>query len=143
MQMRHRHWLVAALAAGALAAGPAGAQVAGQTTIAATVEQTPLGVSVTEAQVVALGWSARKGIIGKDVYNDAGQKIGKIADLIVAPDSAVSYAIVGVGPFVGITHHDVAIPVRQFDLQAGRFVLAGASKDALKALPRFEYAPSK
>jgi len=40
-----------------------------------------------------------KQILGKDVYNEAGGKIGDINDLIVAPSRAFAYAIVGVGGF--------------------------------------------
>ena len=37
--------------------------------------------------------------------------------------------------------NDVAIPVSQIkQTQEGKFVLAGATKDALKAMPPFEYA---
>jgi len=31
--------------------------------------------------------------------------------------------------------------VNQFTQQDGKFVLAGATKDAIKAMPAFEYAP--
>ena len=41
-------------------------------------------------------------MLGKDVYNDSGEKIGDINDLIVSPNKAVSYAIVGVGGFPGM-----------------------------------------
>ena len=54
---------------------------------------------------------------------------------------AVSYAIVGAGGFLGVDRHDVAIPVNQFTQKDGKFVLAGATKDAIKAIPQFEYAP--
>jgi uncharacterized ion transporter superfamily protein YfcC len=57
-------------------------------------------ISTEQLREVATGWSAKKQILGKDVYNDAGEKIGGINDLIVAPNRAVSYAIVGVGGFV-------------------------------------------
>ena len=54
----------------------------------------------------------------------------------------MSYAIIGAGGFLGMGKHDVAIPVGQFkeDKDKGRIVLAGATKDALKAMPKFEYA---
>jgi len=42
--------------------------------------------------------------------------------------------------FVGLGRHDVAIPVTQLKQQDGKFVLPGATKEAIKALPRFEYA---
>ena len=36
--------------------------------------------------------------------------------------------------------HDVAVPVSQFKLNDGKLVLAGATPDALKAMPAFEYS---
>ena len=107
------------------------AQVAGSTT---------MGVTVEEMKVVALGWSAKKKILGKAVYNDKNEKIGTVDDLIITPDKSVSYAIIGAGGFLGMGKHDVAVPVGQFKEDKGRIVLAGATKDALKAMPKFEYA---
>jgi hypothetical protein len=66
--------------------------------------------------------------------------VGKVDDIIVAPNKAISYAIVGAGGFLNVGTHDVAIPVNQFKVADGKLVLAGASKDALKAMPAFEYA---
>ena len=111
--------------------GNAGAQVAGATA---------LGVTITESSRIALGWSAKKSILGKTVYNDSDEKIGKVEDLIIAPDKSVSYLIIGAGGFVGIGRHDVAVPSTQIEEQNGRLVMAGASKEVVKAMPRFEYA---
>jgi len=70
--------------------------------------------------------------------------VGTIEDLIVAPDSAISFAIVGAGGFAGVGRHDVAIPVRQIQVQDnGKFVLPGATEEAIKSLPRFEYTKSE
>jgi sporulation protein YlmC with PRC-barrel domain len=107
--------------------------------MAQTAGSSVLSVSVTELREIAAGWSAKKQILGKDVYNETGEKIGTIDDLIVAPNRALSYAIVGVGGFLGVGTHDVAVPVSQFTQAAGRIVLPGATRDALKAAPRFEY----
>lgn len=106
------------------------AQVAGGTTTAGVVETTHL----------ALGWSVKKTLLGKAVYNETGQKVGKVEDLIVAPDSNVSFVIVGAGGFVGIGRHDVAVPVAQVKEQAGKLVMAGATRDSIKAMPAFQYA---
>jgi hypothetical protein len=97
-------------------------------------------ISTEQLREVATGWSAKKQILGKDVYNDAGEKIGDINDLIVAPSRAISYAIVGVGGFLGMGEHNVAVPVSKFKQQMDKIVLPGATKDALKAAPKFEYA---
>ena len=105
------------------------------------VGSTQLGVAVAELRDVTTGWSAKRQVLGKTVYNDSGDGIGKVDDIIVAPDKAVSYAIIGAGGFLGVGRHDVAIPVSQIKQQGdGKFVLAGATKDAIKAMPPFEYA---
>lgn len=103
-----------------------------------------LGVQTTEMQAVVAGWSARKNILGKAVYNEDNQRIGTIDDIIIAPGNAVSFAIIGAGGFLGLGKHDVAIPVDQIGMQDNnKFILPGATKDALKALPKFEYAPKQ
>jgi PRC-barrel domain len=99
-----------------------------------------IGVAAEEMKALALGWSAKKQILDKDVYNDNNEKVGKVEDLIIAPDKAVSYAIVGVGGFLGLDRHDVAIPAGQLKFDGGKLMLPGATKEALKALPQFEYA---
>ena len=107
------------------------AQVAGTTV---------LGVSVAEMREVALGWSVKHTILGQHVYNDKNERVGTVDDLIVTPDKALSYAIVNAGGFLGLAKHDVAIPVSQFKLVDKKLVLAGATKEALKASPEFQYA---
>ena len=114
-----------------MSAASAGAQVAGSSTI---------GVTTEEIKAVMEGWSAKKAILGKAVYNDKNEKIGTIDDLIITPDRSVSYAIVGAGGFLGIGKHDVAIPISQLKLEKDKFILPGATKEALKAMPKFEYA---
>jgi hypothetical protein len=83
------------------------AQVAGSTIV---------GASVTELRDVAMGWSAKRTILGQPVYNDKDERVGSIDDMIVAPDNAISYAILNAGGFTGLTKHDVAVPVSQLKL---------------------------
>jgi sporulation protein YlmC with PRC-barrel domain len=108
------------------------AQVAGAST--------SVGVNMTESTQVALGWSVKKTILGKMVYTDTGEKIGKVEDLIIATDKHVSYVIIAAGGFVGIGTHNVAIPVSQIQNQAGKLVMPGATRNIVKSLPRFDYA---
>ena len=107
------------------------AQVAGSTVI---------GISVAEERELASGWSAKRQILGQTVFNDRDERVGSIDDIIIAPDKSVSYAIVNAGGFIGLTKHDVAIPVSQLKLVDSKLALAGATKEALKASPPFEYA---
>jgi hypothetical protein len=110
---------------------PALAQIAGSSTAI---------TSVTESTQLATGWSARKGILGKAVYNEAGEKVGKVQDLIIDPQKNLSFMIIGAGGFVGIGRHDVAIAISALHDRDGRLVIDGASKASLKALPPFVYA---
>ena len=99
-----------------------------------------VSVSTTEMREVAMGWSAKKQILGENVYNNVGEKVGEINDLIVTPNKAVSYAIIGVGGFLGIAEHNIAVSVDKLKQQEGKIVLPGATKEALKEAPKFEYA---
>jgi sporulation protein YlmC with PRC-barrel domain len=96
----------------------------------------PLGVTRIESDLVTPGYRASK-LIGQGVYNESNQKIGKIDDLVIAPDGTLSVAVVDVGGFVGIGKHRVAIPVKQFKEVHPKVVLPGATKEALKNLPDF------
>jgi sporulation protein YlmC with PRC-barrel domain len=115
----------------AVAAVNVAAQVAGSTT---------LGVPAAEITTLARGWSAKKQILGKPVYNDQNERVGDVDDIIITPDKSLSYAIIGVGGFLGLGEHHVAIPFNQFKRGDDKYVLPGATKDKLKALPPFTYA---
>ena len=112
-------------------AGTAVAQVAGSTGINVTVE---------EMTNVARGWSAKKTILGHEIYNDNKEKVGAVEDIIIAPDKKVSYVIVEVGSFLGMGGHYVAIPIGNFKDEGDKLILPGATKDVIKSLPKFEYA---
>ncbi len=82
------------------------AQVAGTTV---------LGVSVAEMREVAKGVEASSAqFLVQPVYNEKDESVGSVDDIIIAPDKAISYAIVNAGGFLGLARHDVAIPVSQF-----------------------------
>ena len=84
------------------------------------------------------GWSVKRTILGQPVYNEKDERVGSVDDIIVT-GKAVSYAIINAGGFLGLTKHNVAIPVSQFKLVDNKFVLPGATKEALKASPEFQY----
>ena len=55
-------------------------------------------------------------MLGAPVYNDLNERIGNVDDIIIAPDKAISYAILNAGGFLQVTRHDVAVPVSQLKL---------------------------
>ena len=128
-----KHIAIAVLSSLAMltTAGHAIAQVAGSTTLSVTAE---------EMKNVAHGWSAKKTILGQEIYNDNKEKIGKVEDIIIAPNETVSYVIIEVGSFLGMGGHYVAIPIGHFKEVSDKLILPGATKEVIKDLPKFEYA---
>lgn len=49
-------------------------------------------------------------LIGTQVYSGANQSLGKISDVLLAPDGRLKAVVVGVGGFLGIGERDVAVP---------------------------------
>jgi sporulation protein YlmC with PRC-barrel domain len=130
-------------------AGLATAQTPAKQTAPPVAGRAPLGVTIVEMEAIVVGWSAKKDLLGKTVINDKRERIGKIDDLIISPSSSdtktpfASFAIIGVGGFLGVGTKEVAVPSEQVKLQGTDLVLPGATKDALKALPEFKYAPKR
>ncbi len=100
---------------------------------------TTLGIAVAELKEVAAGWSVGRQILGQIVYNHKDEKVGKVDDILVAPDKATSYAIVDAGGFLGVGKRDVAIPPQSVQIDDHKLVLAGASNHAIKGMPEFDY----
>lgn len=97
----------------------------------------PLGLE--EMTVIARGWSVRNDILGKAVINEEGKSIGEVTDLIVTPTRFVSYAIIGVGGFLGFKVYDVAVPMNYLKIKEAKIILPGATKEALEKMPPFRY----
>ena len=57
-------------------------------------------------------WRSSK-LIGVNVYNDNNEKIGDIQELIVDKSGKVDNVILGVGGFVGMGEHYVAVPMEK------------------------------
>jgi hypothetical protein len=103
------------------------------------VGRLPLGVTLAENDLIVHAWRASR-LTSADVYNDRDEKIGRVDDVLVAPDGSLSIAIVDVGEFLGRGRHLVAVPARQFVKITPRAVLPGATKEALTRMPPFNYS---
>jgi sporulation protein YlmC with PRC-barrel domain len=89
---------------------------------------------------VATGYRASK-LLGANVYNENGDKVGKVDDIVISSDNSVSFAVISVGGFLGIGSRYVAVPANLFKAnEKGQITLPKASKDELMALPAFQYA---
>ncbi|WP_082814157.1 PRC-barrel domain-containing protein [Paraburkholderia monticola] len=103
---------------------------------------TPQPINAKRVDVVQLatGYRASK-IDGAPVFNHSHDKIGTIDDLIIGPNNPVPYAILSVGGFLGMGTHLVAVPWNSLQIVDRQMRLPDATKESLKALPEFRYAP--
>src|SRR3954451_1659906 len=55
-------------------------------------------------------WRATK-LTGLTVYNDKNERIGDINEVLVDRDGKAQAVVIGVGGFLGLGEHDVAVPI--------------------------------
>jgi sporulation protein YlmC with PRC-barrel domain len=96
-------YLAAALLTTALFTCTASAQTASNKTAAADSAAADRAASHKEGE-----WRASK-LVGVNVYNDANEKIGDINDVILDKSGKVENVILGVGGFLGMGEHYVAV----------------------------------
>ena len=97
--------LAAALLSVAVFSAPAYAQTAQPTDRAA-----PAATTAGSQEKMALkgNWRASK-LMGLDVYNEANEKLGDINELILDKNGKVNAVVIGVGGFLGMGEHDIAV----------------------------------
>lgn len=78
-------------------------------------------------------------ILGMDVVNPAGEKVGDVEDIVLDRHGSVAWAIVSTGAFLGVGSRLHAVPWRslQPDTRADRFVL-DIDRDRLGRAPGFD-----
>jgi hypothetical protein len=102
----------------------------------------PQSITAKRVDVVQLATGYRASRInGSPVYNRNKDNIGTIDDLIVSPTDRVPYVILSVGGFLGMGTHLVAIPFGSLQVVDKQMRLPDATRESLKALPEFRYAP--
>ena len=97
-----------------IAAGLAGSallvSVAFAQTPTATSDQTPTASPVAASDSSYQGdWRASK-VVGLNVYNDDNSSIGSINDLLTDKGGNIKAVVIGVGGFLGVGTHLVAVP---------------------------------
>jgi sporulation protein YlmC with PRC-barrel domain len=64
--------------------------------------------STTSKMMLKGHWRASK-LIGLNVYNEANEKLGDINELILDKNGKVNAVVIGVGGFLGMGEHDIAV----------------------------------
>jgi len=77
-------------------------------------------------------------LIGATVYNEEGDKIGSIIDILVRGGAVEPTAIVSVGDYLGGGTKLVAFPVSKLQLDATKAMMQGANKRAIQSMPAID-----
>jgi sporulation protein YlmC with PRC-barrel domain len=102
--------LTMALVGTALASWPVFAQ---QSNAPAQQQTSSRAANQDRAMVLKQGeWRGSK-LTGLTVYNNNDERVGDINELIVGRDGKIDSIVLGVGGFLGIGEHDVAVPFGQ------------------------------
>ncbi|MDP1869710.1 PRC-barrel domain-containing protein [Bradyrhizobium sp.] len=99
-----KNFAAAALLSAAFIAGPAYAQTAAQPAAPAATATQATGAKM----MLKNNWRASK-LMGLDVYNEANEKLGDINELILDKDGKINAVVIGVGGFLGMGEHDIAV----------------------------------
>ncbi len=100
----------------------------------------PQSINVQRMATVQSGTGFRASkLVGADVYDTHGSKIGEIDDIVLESPNDGAFAILSVGGFLGMGKHLVAVRFNDLQVSAKQIVL-DADKNALKAMPEFNYA---
>src|SRR3954451_6297929 len=101
-------YAIAGLAGSALLASVAFAQ--SPSTPSESTKMAPAAASDSSTQSSFTGnWRASK-VVGLSVYNDKNESVGSINDLLTDKSGKVVAVVIGVGGFLGVGEHLVAVP---------------------------------
>ena len=114
-------FITAGLVGSALLATVAFAQAPTATSDRATAA--PAAVSDSSFQG---NWRASK-MVGLSVYNDKNESIGSINDMLADKDGKIKAVVIGVGGFLGVGEHLVAIPFEKVKFVSEPVAYTGAS----------------
>lgn len=85
-------------------------------------------------------------LIGLNVYNNNGDSVGEIEDLVIVDGKTVHAVILGVGGFLGLGERYVSVSPASLTLSKKDNTLRAlidTDKDTLKNAPAFEYSKKK
>ena len=123
--------IAAGLAGTALLATVAFAQNPTATTDKAAPAATT--TTTTTTTTTASGeWRASK-MSGLKIYNDANENIGSINDLLMDKSGNIKIAVIGVGGFLGMGEHLVAVPYEKLKFVNEAVAYTGANQGAKPA----------
>jgi sporulation protein YlmC with PRC-barrel domain len=104
-------YAIAGLAGSALLASVAFAQTPPATTDSANTDKATTAKTAAPADTASMkgNWRMSK-LVGLSVYNDNNESLGSISDLLTDKNGDIKAVVLGVGGFLGVGEHLVAVP---------------------------------
>ena len=99
-----------------------------------------IGMRIYRAETDYDNWSS----VGADAERE-WDDIGEVNDLIISKEGELEAVILGIGGFLGIGEHDVAIKMdairvlHEQDDPDSRFLVVNATKEQLESIPKYEH----
>jgi sporulation protein YlmC with PRC-barrel domain len=80
-------------------------------------------------------------ILGATVYNDQGQSIGSVVDVLLKNGASEPTAVLSVGDYVGGGAKLIAVPLSHVKLDGDKPMMAGATRQSLASMPVYLFQP--
>jgi sporulation protein YlmC with PRC-barrel domain len=93
---------------------------------AAATTTSPAAATATSPTSFKGDWRASK-VVGLSVYNDKNESVGSINDLLMDKSGAIKAVVIGVGGFLGVGEHLVAVPLDKVKFVNEPVAYTGAS----------------
>jgi sporulation protein YlmC with PRC-barrel domain len=100
-----------------------------QTPTATTDRATMAPATASDSASYQGNWRASK-LVGLSVYNDNNESLGSINDLLTDKSGNIKAVVIGVGGFLGVGEHLVAVPLDKVKFVNEPVVYAGAGAPA-------------
>src|SRR3954449_5596593 len=89
----------------------------------------PAATSAADSSSYQGNWRASK-LVGLNVYNDNNESLGSINDLLMDKSGNIKAVVIGVGGFLGVGEHLVAVPLDKIKFVNEPVAYAGAGAGA-------------
>jgi sporulation protein YlmC with PRC-barrel domain len=77
-------------------------------------------------------------LVGKDVYNSAGEKVGSVDEVVVNRSTRSTAAVIGVGGFLGVGEKKIVVALDRMRMQGDRVVAPNLTKESANTMQPYQ-----
>jgi hypothetical protein len=114
-----------------IAAGLVGSALLATVAFAQSPNTPSTSTTAATSQSAQGEWRASK-VVGLKIYNDNNENVGSINDLLMEKNGTIKTAVIGVGGFLGVGEHLVAVPFEKLKFSDQPVSYTGAQNTTSK-----------